>query len=103
MLMPVVNAPFRLYWAYNLSIVNTNLQPPVAADRSFFPNNATYQSVLDRPLASRSRIDERRSHFPLFDWANILVRGSHPGRSACVTIKVELPEGIGSRWLREAV
>ena len=45
-LMPVVNAPFRLYWAYNLSIVNTTLQPPVAADRSFFPNNATYQSFV---------------------------------------------------------
>jgi len=45
-LMPVVNAPFRLYWAYNPSIVNTVLQPPIVADRSFFPNNATYQNAL---------------------------------------------------------
>ncbi len=45
-LMPVVNAPFRLYWAYNLSVVNINVQPPIAAGRSFFPNNATYQSTL---------------------------------------------------------
>jgi len=44
--MPVVNAPFRLYWAYNPSIVNTILQPPVVADRSFFANNATYQEAL---------------------------------------------------------
>ena len=45
-LMPVVNAPFRLYWAYNPSIVNTILTPPVVADRSFFANNATYQEAL---------------------------------------------------------
>ena len=45
-LMPVVNAPFRLYWGYNLSYLNTNLQPPIVADRSFFPNNATYQNYL---------------------------------------------------------
>ena len=46
-LMPVVNAPFRLYWAYNLKVVNTNITPPIVADRSFFPNNATYQSALN--------------------------------------------------------
>ena len=45
-LMPVVNAPFRLYFAYNPSYVNTVLTPPVVADRSFFPNNATYQEAL---------------------------------------------------------
>jgi len=45
-LMPVVNAPFRLYWAYNPLLVRTYLNPPIAADRSYFPNNATYQSAL---------------------------------------------------------
>ncbi len=45
-LMPVVNAPFRLYWAYNPSIVSTVLQAPVVADRSFFANNATYQNAI---------------------------------------------------------
>ncbi len=45
-LMPVVNAPFRLYWAYNPSIVSTVLQAPVVADRSFFPNNASYQNAI---------------------------------------------------------
>jgi outer membrane protein insertion porin family len=45
-LMPVVNAPFRLYWAYNPSIVNTVLQAPIVADRSFFANNATYQNAI---------------------------------------------------------
>ena len=61
-LMPVVNAPFRLYWAYNLSYVNTVLQPPVVVDRSFFPNNATYNGALNSvglPFAWH----ERRSLF----------------------------------------
>ena len=61
-LMPVVNAPFRLYWAYNLSVVDTNLQPPVVADRSFFPNNATYQSAL-QAFGQAIPFDERRSLF----------------------------------------
>jgi outer membrane protein insertion porin family len=41
-LMPVVNAPFRLYWAYNPMHVETNLVPPNAADLTYFPNAATY-------------------------------------------------------------
>ena len=45
-MMPVVNAPFRLYYAYNPMIVQQFLQPPIVADRSFFPNEATFiQSV----------------------------------------------------------
>jgi outer membrane protein insertion porin family len=45
-IMPVVNAPFRLYWAYNLSYIYTNFQPPIVADRTYFPNNATYENAL---------------------------------------------------------
>jgi outer membrane protein insertion porin family len=41
-MMPVVNAPFRLYWAYNPSVVQQYLQPPIVADRSFFPNQETF-------------------------------------------------------------
>ena len=45
-MMPVVNAPFRLYYAYNPLRVSQYLQPPIVADRSFFPNEATFiQSV----------------------------------------------------------
>ncbi len=40
-MMPVVNAPFRLYWAYNPTIVRDFFQPPIAADSSLFPNAAT--------------------------------------------------------------
>jgi outer membrane protein insertion porin family len=41
-MMPVVNAPFRLYWAYNPHIVQEFLQPPVVVDRSYFPNQTTF-------------------------------------------------------------
>ena len=41
-MMPVVNAPFRFYWAYNPTIVRQYLQPPVVLDRSSFPNQATF-------------------------------------------------------------
>jgi outer membrane protein insertion porin family len=44
--MPVVNAPFRLYWAYNPSSLQTFLQPPVVADRSYFPNQATFVEAI---------------------------------------------------------
>jgi outer membrane protein insertion porin family len=45
-LMPVVNAPFRLYWAYNPTRVEQYLQPPVVADRSYFPNQASFVNSI---------------------------------------------------------
>jgi outer membrane protein insertion porin family len=46
-LMPVVNAPFRLYWAYNPTITRTWLQPPIVLDRSAFPNQATFLKAVE--------------------------------------------------------
>jgi outer membrane protein insertion porin family len=46
-LMPVVNAPFRLYWAYNLSYLNTTFQPPVAISRDNVINDTTLQNGLN--------------------------------------------------------
>jgi len=45
-LLPVVQAPFRIYWAYNPLRVETNLQPPIVADRAMFPNNATFLNAI---------------------------------------------------------
>jgi outer membrane protein insertion porin family len=45
-LLPVVNAPFRIYWAYNPLLVREYLQPPIVADRSYFPNNATFLHAI---------------------------------------------------------
>jgi outer membrane protein insertion porin family len=44
--LPIVQAPFRIYWAYNPTIVRQNLQPPVVVDRSMFPNNATFLQAI---------------------------------------------------------
>lgn len=41
-LLPMVNAPFRVYWAFNPTIVRQYIQPPIVADRSLFPNQATF-------------------------------------------------------------
>jgi outer membrane protein insertion porin family len=45
-MMPVVNAPFRLYWAYNPTRVERFILPPVVADRSYFPNQATFANAV---------------------------------------------------------
>ncbi|HEY2017945.1 MAG TPA: outer membrane protein assembly factor BamA [Bryobacteraceae bacterium] len=45
-MLPVVNAPFRLYFAYNPSVVREYLQPPIVADRSSFPNAATFANAV---------------------------------------------------------
>lgn len=61
-MMPVVNAPFRFYWAYNPLRVQEYLQPPIVADRSLFPN---YNSFIEavRPVGTRLPFFERRSMF----------------------------------------
>jgi outer membrane protein insertion porin family len=41
-LMPVFNQPFRIYWAYNPTRVRDYIQPPIVADRSYFPNYPTF-------------------------------------------------------------
>ena len=57
-LMPVVNAPFRVYFAVNPARFDGNLQAPVVADRSYFPNNATYQNAISS-IGSPLPFDEK--------------------------------------------
>jgi outer membrane protein insertion porin family len=52
-MMPVVQAPFRFYWAYNPRRVEEFLQPPIIADRSLFPNRTSFVQAISpfgRPL-----------------------------------------------------
>ena len=61
-MLPVVNAPFRVYFAYNPSTIRENLQPPIVADRAAFPNAATFNNAV----ASFGQIypfDDRRTYF----------------------------------------
>jgi len=60
-MMPVVNAPFRLYYAYNPLSVEQLLQPPIVADRSMFPNQATFIGAVARfglasPFVEKARL-----------------------------------------------
>jgi outer membrane protein insertion porin family len=61
-MMPVVNAPFRFYWAYNPHIVQEILQAPVVVDRSTFPNQTTFINSV-RQWGQASPFFERRSTF----------------------------------------
>ena len=61
-LMPVVNAPFRLYWAYNPNIFHNTIQPPYAADRAQFPNAATFINSL-ATFGTPFNYSEKRSTF----------------------------------------
>ena len=40
MFLPVVNAPFRIYWAYNPVRLNQQTTPPIPIVRSMFPAGA---------------------------------------------------------------
>jgi len=61
-LVPVFNQPFRIYWAYNPTRVYEYLQPPIVADRSYFPNAASFASSL-LTFGQPSPLFERRSQF----------------------------------------
>jgi len=45
-MLPVVNAPFRVYYAFNPFLVREYIQTPIVADRSFFPNAVTFSNAL---------------------------------------------------------
>ena len=63
-LLPVVNAPFRVYFAYNPLRVVENLIPPIVADRASFPNNATFLNAIQNSgLGQIYPFDERRTMF----------------------------------------
>jgi outer membrane protein insertion porin family len=75
-MLPVINAPFRIYWAYNPLRLDQNTNPPVPITRSMFPcpvqgapdcvNKAagdyTYQTTLDS-LGSNFTLREPRKTF----------------------------------------
>jgi outer membrane protein insertion porin family len=61
-LLPVVNAPFRVYFAYNPLRVTENLQPPIVADRASFPNAATFYNAV-ASFGQAYPFDERRTLF----------------------------------------
>jgi outer membrane protein insertion porin family len=45
--LPIVQAPFRVYYAYNPLVVRENIQVPVVLDRSMFPNAQTFLGAIN--------------------------------------------------------
>ena len=74
-LLPVVQAPFRVYWAYNPLMVREYLQPPIVADRSIFPNQATFLNAV-ASFGNAYPFFEQRSHVPLHHRPDVLRRGN---------------------------
>jgi len=62
-LLPVVQAPFRVYWAYNPLLVREYLQPPIPADRSIFPNEATFLNSFVQNYGNAYPFFEQHSLF----------------------------------------
>ncbi|PYV50192.1 MAG: outer membrane protein assembly factor BamA, partial [Acidobacteria bacterium] len=64
--LPVVNAPFRIYWAYNPVRLDEIAQSPSVVSRSMFPNNDagqyTYQ-LAKNTFATRYQLREPRKTF----------------------------------------
>jgi outer membrane protein insertion porin family len=44
--LPIVQAPFRIYWAYNPTTVERTLQGPIVFDPSTMPNGATVANAI---------------------------------------------------------
>jgi outer membrane protein insertion porin family len=65
-MLPVVNAPFRIYYAYNALRLDGSATPPVPITTSMFPNTGagayTYQTTLST-LGSRFTLLEPRKTF----------------------------------------
>jgi len=61
-MLPVVNAPFRIYWAYNPMRVEEYVQPPIVADRSYFPNSASFFNSIAQ-VGQAYPVFERASTF----------------------------------------
>ena len=66
MMLPVINAPFRVYWAYNAMRLNSNTVPPVPITRSMFPaggaGDYTY-SLAQSTLGPNYTLREPRKTF----------------------------------------
>jgi outer membrane protein insertion porin family len=66
MMLPVINAPFRIYYAYNALRLNSSAVPPIKITPSMFPNSGagiyTYQTTIDT-LSSPYTLREPRKTF----------------------------------------
>jgi outer membrane protein insertion porin family len=60
--LPIIQAPFRIYFAYNPMLVREYLQPPIVIDRAAFPNAATFANSVNT-YGQQFPFFERRTMF----------------------------------------
>ena len=58
-ILPVVQAPFRIYYYYNPSIVEQNLRSPIVLDPSTMPNGATVANAINNSAPSYPFVEKR--------------------------------------------
>ena len=75
-MLPVINAPFRIYWAYNPLRLDTTSVPPVQVTRDMFPAGAagdyTYQLAVNT-FSPTYQLREPRKTVPLHGGNDILM------------------------------
>jgi outer membrane protein insertion porin family len=57
--LPIVQAPFRVYWAYNPLVVREYLQAPIVFDRTMFPNFATFSNAINTYSPAYPYLEQR--------------------------------------------
>jgi outer membrane protein insertion porin family len=65
-MLPVINAPFRIYWAYNPLRLDTRANSPVPIERDMFPPGAAGDFTFERAVATFAptyRLREPRKTF----------------------------------------
>jgi outer membrane protein insertion porin family len=53
-MLPVINAPFRIYWAYNPLRLDTGAEAPVKVTREMFPAGAAGDFTYQRAVGAQS-------------------------------------------------
>jgi len=51
MFLPVINAPFRIYWAYNPLRLDSPANPPIPITRAMFPSSGQSKAAGDYTYA----------------------------------------------------
>jgi outer membrane protein insertion porin family len=64
-MLPIINAPFRVYYAYNAMRLDGSASPPISITRSMFPNNGagnyTYLTTRDSLGSSYTLLEPRKT------------------------------------------
>jgi outer membrane protein insertion porin family len=61
--LPVVNAPFRIYWAYNPLRIDSNANPPIPITPSMFPQTCNQKTGCQLTAAGAHTFQLARDTF----------------------------------------